>query len=140
MSLEGISGLVSSTGYTVTCGLMFINKINLCLCEKTIRSQEPPRHDRAATVTGKRCSIAQLLLRKQCSQNFKAFHIQQARLFQLVSNKNPSSFPSWTPTYHSQGSATQDPVALFPFTPQGLCFGKGEVSQVQSRGEDYRVT
>lgn len=39
-------------------------------------------------------SIAQLLVREQCShgrENFKALHIQQARLFQLSSTRKPSS-------------------------------------------------
>ncbi|KAI9545908.1 hypothetical protein NQZ68_032621, partial [Dissostichus eleginoides] len=46
----------------------------------------------------------------------------------------------WTPTYHSQRSATEDPVTLFPFTPpNGFVLEKGELSQVQSGGEDHGI-
>lgn len=57
-----------------------------------------------------------------------------------ISLQQRSFFPSWTPTYHCQGSSTQDPVILFPISPRGLGFLKGEESQVQSRGEDGGVT
>ena len=75
------------------------------------------------------------------AKNFKAFLVQQARLFQLVSEKSPSSSPAGPPpiTPRDQPHRTLSLCFLLP-PPQGLCFGKGEVSQVQSGGGDRGVT
>lgn len=87
-------------------------------------------------------SIAQLLGNSVHMQkkNFKAFRVQQTRLFQLVSNKNPSSSTAGPPPITPRDQPHGTLSLCFLLHPQGLCFGKGEASQVQSRGEDRGVT
>ena len=108
---------------------------------KKIPSQESPRHDRAATTVSVCRSVAQQKAVSTCGKKHQSLPSPAHQVISISLQQEPFFFPSWTPTYHSQRSATEDPVTLFPFTaPNGFVLEKGELSQVQSGREDRGVT